>query len=333
MPTEAEITESFGVSRITVRRALHELRIAGVVVTARGRRTQVLRAVPEPAPPSGDALGGLRVVTVSVPWLANDNIQALMSGVEDELRGRGCTAVITSSDNDPGRERRQVLLAMQLGVAGLIVYPAQGSANALLFREVAAARLPMVYVGRHYADVTADRVVGDNVGGATAAVDFLLRRGHRRIAFINGREREVSAITERLQGYCAAHERHGLAVDFRLVQLDLLTREVLESEASERIADLWTEVGPTAALAVNVGAASTFRWHLRALRLDCEIAAFTALGRWNPRRGWWWLCRYRRRPWDGRRGPSWRGGSAATGRTGRCTASYRWNCVRPAPIR
>lgn len=282
LPTEAEITESFGVSRITVRRALHELRTAGVVSTARGRRTQVLRAAPAWVPASGEVLGGLRVVTVSVPWLANDNIQALMSGVEDELRGRGYTAVMTSSDNDSARERRQVLLARQLGVAGLIVYPAQGSANAPLFQEVAAVRVPMVYVGRHHAAVAADRVVADNVGGAAAAVDFLLRRGHRRIAFVNGREREVSAITERLQGYCEAHERSGLAVDFHLVQMDLLTRDVLESEANERIAALWAAGGPTAALAVNAGAASTFRRHLRALRLECEIAAFTGAGSIEP---------------------------------------------------
>jgi|GEM_PF-3037835 len=279
LPTEAEMSRSFGVSRITVRRALNELRAAGLVETARGRRTRVLRAIPEPAPAAApDSLQGLRVVHFTVPWLANENVLAMMRGVEGELRGRGCTAVMTCSDNDPERERRQALLSHRLGVAGLIVYPAQGWTNAEVFRHLAGRQLPLVYVGRYHPDVPADRVVADNVGGADAAVAFLLDRGHRRIAFVNGAEREVSAVADRLQGYCRAHERHGLAVDFRLVLMDLFAENPPQSAVSERIAALWGDGAPTAALAVNGPAAAALARHLRALGLPCEIAAFTGAG-------------------------------------------------------
>lgn len=277
LPTEAELTRTFGVSRITVRRALQELRTAGMVATARGRRTQVVSARPR-AESAPQALAGRRVVSFSVPWLANDNVLSLMRGVEEELRLRDCTAVITCADDDAERERRQILLAKEVGAAGLIVYPAQGMANAGTFGEIAAERLPLVYVGRHHPGVAADRVVADNLGGAAAAVDLLVRRGHSRIAFVNGREREVSAVAERLQGYCQAHERHGLAVDFRLVLMDLLGPTQRQSEISERLAALWAAAAPTAALAVNAAAAAALERHLRALNLGCELAAFTAPG-------------------------------------------------------
>ncbi len=274
LPTESELTDAFAVSRITVRRALQELRSAGVVETARGRRTRVIRSVPQRAA-SLDGVGDIRVVTLSVPWLASENILAMMRGAEEILRPAGWTAVVTCTDNDPEREERQARQARRIGVAGLIVYPAQGWANREVFRELSGPGLPLVYLGRYHPEVEADRVVVDNAGGAAAAVQHLLARGHRRIAFVNGEEREVSAVADRLRGYCAAHERAGIPVDFSLVLMDVFARDVPQSVSSERIGRLWDGDPPTAALVVNTPTAVTFRHHLRALGRRCELAAFS----------------------------------------------------------
>ena len=275
LPTESELTDAFAVSRITVRRALQELRNAGVVETARGRRTRVIRAAPQRAA-AVDGVAGIQVVTLSVPWLASENILAMMRGAEQILRPAGWTAVVTCTDNDPEREARQAGQARRIGVAGLIVYPAQGWANSGVFRGLAGRDLPLVYLGRYHPEVEADRVVVDNVGGAAAAVAHLLALGHRRIAFVNGQEREVSAVADRLRGYCAAHERAGIPVDFGLVLMDVFARDVPQSVSSERIARLWSGDPPTAALVVNTPAAEAFRRHLRALGRQCDLAAFSA---------------------------------------------------------
>ena len=49
MPTEQEVCEDFGVSRITARRALNELAKLGLVTRARGRGTRVVEHPPRPA--------------------------------------------------------------------------------------------------------------------------------------------------------------------------------------------------------------------------------------------------------------------------------------------
>ncbi len=275
LPTESELADAFAVSRITVRRALQELRNAGVVETSRGRRTRVVREAPRRAA-ALDGVAGIRVVTLSVPWLASENILAMMRGAEGILRPAGWTAVVTCTDNDPEREASQVCHAQRIGVAGLIVYPAQGWANRAVFGAMAGRRFPLVYVGRYHPEVGADRVVVDNVAAAQAAVAHLLERGHRRVAFINGEEREVSAVADRLRGYCAAHERAGLPVDFGRVLMDVFARDVPQSVSSERIARLWDGDPPTAALVVNTPSAVMFRHHLRALGLACDLAAFSA---------------------------------------------------------
>jgi len=270
LPSEEDLARQLGVSRITVRRALQELRAAGLVVTARGQRTQVVYRPRRPAATSGVA------VALSLPVLANDLDLAVMRGVQAELAPLGYTVLMTSADNDATREAEQLEFADRLGVRGVVLYPVAGVENAALVRELVGRRRPVVYVGRYHPTVEADRVVADNVHGAEQGVEFLFRRGHRRILFVNGREQEVSAVTERLQGYLRAHELLGLPVDFRLVQMDLLDVEAQESRLHQRLAALWSELRPTAALAVNGPTAIRFLRHVQALELDCEVVGFAS---------------------------------------------------------
>lgn len=83
--------------------------------------------------------------------------------------------------------------------------------------------MPFVLVGRHplwpvhYVDV-------DNVGGARAVTEHLIRSGRRRIATITGPRNMIAGI-DRFQGYCEALEAHGLPV---------LPELVVEGNFSER---------------------------------------------------------------------------------------------------
>lgn len=66
VPSEQDLTNEFGVSRITAKRALNELADAGLVVRERGRGTRVLQRPPSPA------------VTSSIEgWLENISLMGL----------------------------------------------------------------------------------------------------------------------------------------------------------------------------------------------------------------------------------------------------------------
>lgn len=66
VPSEQDLTNEFGVSRITARRALNELADAGLVVRERGRGTRVVKRPPAPA------------VTSSIDgWLENISLMGL----------------------------------------------------------------------------------------------------------------------------------------------------------------------------------------------------------------------------------------------------------------
>ncbi|MDX1932326.1 MAG: LacI family DNA-binding transcriptional regulator [Capsulimonadales bacterium] len=61
-----------------------------------------------------------------------------------------------------------------------------------------------------------DSVVSDGLEGGRRATEYLLRLGHRRIAF-SAPDRNVYSFEERLYGYLAAHFEAGIAVDPALV--------------------------------------------------------------------------------------------------------------------
>jgi LacI family transcriptional regulator len=104
---------------------------------------------------------------------------------------------------------------MARGVDGLIVATAVHD-DAYLLRERAAG-LALAFVDRPPHFIDADAVVSDNVGGARAAVEHLLAKGHRRIGFLGDRP-DMFTAAERFRGYREALANQGVAEDLELVR-------------------------------------------------------------------------------------------------------------------
>ncbi|MDI2129544.1 LacI family DNA-binding transcriptional regulator [Yinghuangia seranimata] len=139
---------------------------------------------------------------------------ALTRSIQDVAHQHGTVLFSASSAEDPVKERDLVLALCARRVDGLIVVPASGS-HTYLLPEIDAG-MACVFVDRPPDGIEADTVLVDNVGGARAAVEHLVRHGHRRIAFIGDRL-EIFTARERLRGYREALAETGIAFDPRLV--------------------------------------------------------------------------------------------------------------------
>ncbi len=71
---------------------------------------------------------------------------------------------------------------------------------------------PIVAVDPHIIDPKFPSVQGMNYQGATAAMEYLISLGHRRIAFICGRP-EIGSAIQRLQGYQDSLKKAGIQID------------------------------------------------------------------------------------------------------------------------
>jgi LacI family transcriptional regulator len=185
-----------------VRRAIEQLnyrRDANAATLRRlGRKTQTI---------------GLVLEDVSNPFSS-----ALHRGVEDAARGRGVLVFAGSCDEDPDRERELIGSFRERRVDGIIVVPASHD-HTYLFEERRAGTA-LVFVDRPARHLDADSVVCDNIGGATAAVQHLLERGHRRIGFL-GDLLSIWTAQERLRGYRQTLEAADISVDDDLICADL----------------------------------------------------------------------------------------------------------------
>lgn len=76
--------------------------------------------------------------------------------------------------------------------------------------------LPFILVGSYFPDVDINYVIGDNFQGGYIATKYLIQLGHRRIGYITGHFKIISAY-DRFLGYKKALLDHGLQYDENLV--------------------------------------------------------------------------------------------------------------------
>ncbi|MDT3441165.1 MULTISPECIES: LacI family DNA-binding transcriptional regulator [unclassified Pseudofrankia] len=174
---------------------------------------------------------GVRTQTIGVLLhdLRNEYAAELLRVIDDHARPLGVAVLASSLDDHEDREQVLVHDMVTRRVDGLVLMPASPDQSYLL-PEVRAG-LPVVAVDRPTAGLAVDTVVVDNRDGAHRATEYLLGRGHVRVACLTDRGRLWTA-RERLRGYLEAITEAGLPVDERIVVKDLVTAD--EATAATR---------------------------------------------------------------------------------------------------
>ncbi|MFN3169559.1 MAG: LacI family DNA-binding transcriptional regulator [Hyphomicrobiales bacterium] len=169
---------------------------------------------------------GLVVPDIAVPWAAH-----LARAMQQALSDNGYHMLFASSGDDPEREFREIALMLAHKVAGLIIAPTslgEGYAD----RFVKTVRGPVVLVDRVLPDTDFDTVTDDNLYGAQLVTRYLLRLGHRQIAFLAGRP-TISASYERYDAFRLVLCDEGIALREELMQNSVFKREQAYSAAQQ----------------------------------------------------------------------------------------------------
>jgi len=231
IPSERVLASALGLSRPTVARAVAELVSDGLLMREERSGTFV-----------GDRGGarrqsGVRSIGVVMPWLTQDAQGQVTARVEhDKVKVpfwresmhleilQGAVSVLNEHNcrllvlpNNTVKEEAEVLDRIpKERLDGVLVIPIDCEANEALFAGAADDGLPIVFVDRYCRGVESDRVTSDNFDGARMATQYLIEKGHRRIAFFT----DFSAMTssqDRLAGYRAALEEARIPYDESIV--------------------------------------------------------------------------------------------------------------------
>lgn len=271
-PTMTDVAAAAGVSLKTVSRVVNaergvtpetEARVREAIEQLGFRRNYVAHALRR-----GQRFRTLGLVIEDV---GNPFYSAIARGVEEVMRERGALLITSSSDEDPLRERELSLLFCERRVDGLLIVPAADDHRYLL--PEMRVGLHVVFIDRPPGNIEADAVLLDNAGGAHAAVEYLLGRGHRRIGMI-GNEMTIFTARERWRGFCDALDAAGHEVDDAIVRVGIHDTETAERVAHELLS---LSDPPTALFAGNNRVSIGVLRALAAHGADVEVVGFDDL--------------------------------------------------------
>jgi DNA-binding LacI/PurR family transcriptional regulator len=159
--------------------------------------------------------GRTGVIGLALPELSLSYFAELADSVIRAAELRGVTVLIEQTGGDREREldvltspRRQLTDGLLFSALGL------GQDDARLLE----VPYPVVLLGERIFDGPTDHVTMRNVEAARAATEFLLERGHRRIAVVGAHEGEViGSAGLRLAGYREALDGAGVEFDPALI--------------------------------------------------------------------------------------------------------------------
>ncbi len=207
LKTELEMAAEFGVSAITIRRALADLVSAGQVVRRRGAGTFVVPTGThreEKPDRRQDVAMLLTQESYSVSSLAR-----IMAGAQKTLTKHGSTMLIDWNSRNPRVSADSIRRMLDRGTDGFLIYPYDPAQNREEFRLIREAGKPYVLLDRRDAMMPSLYVGSNNFDGGMIAANALLERGHEKICFL-AHLFFLSSEQERYAGFCAALRAAGV---------------------------------------------------------------------------------------------------------------------------
>jgi len=169
-------------------------------------------------------------------------------GIELAAEGADITLFLCNSNNSPGREASHLAHLLQQRVQGILLTPLDPDSKSI--DAVASRGVPLVLVDRKRNDEKFCSVAVDDELGGRLAIEHLVDRGHRRVAFVGGPE-TLGQVRDRLFGARRAWAEAGLpAEDLTAMPIPALTVDEGRG-AGERLAGIRASRRPTAAFCAN----------------------------------------------------------------------------------
>lgn len=181
------------ISKSTIERVNQSIELLGY---SRNRQASMLRG------------GESGVIGMIVHNLADPFYAELTSGVTQTLELHDKVLILMQSHRDGSNLDKCFTNLCEQGVDGIILVGVKHHV-ATLEKRAKELNIPLVYAAKSSSLENIDVIRPDNISAAKLATEFLVKRGHKRIAYIGGKSDSLMR-AERLGGFCATLIQYGL---------------------------------------------------------------------------------------------------------------------------
>ncbi|MBV9267227.1 MAG: LacI family DNA-binding transcriptional regulator [Acidobacteriaceae bacterium] len=209
-----DIARIAGVSHSTVSRALRGSELIPPHTRERIQRIAAEQGYSASAIARSLVTQRTNAIGIVVTSIADPFNGEVVDGLEQTANAAGYSVVLATSQADPKREISIVQTLRERRVDGIII--ASSRVGALYAEDLAPLEVPIVLLNNQHAGGFGNSIGIDNVDGAEQATEYLLKLGHRKIAYIRDRS-GMQSDEERCQGYQNALRRHGVRIRKQLI--------------------------------------------------------------------------------------------------------------------
>jgi DNA-binding LacI/PurR family transcriptional regulator/uncharacterized protein YeaC (DUF1315 family) len=211
LPSEKELAQMYGVSRITSKRALEMLANEGRISRMPGRGSFVLEQKEEPEEETVQnreagmlqpkPAGREKTIGVIFDSFDQDFGMSLLKSIEQECSRRNLCMLLKCTYGSIEAENQAIKNAVEVGVRGLILMSAQNETYNTEILKLALEKFPMVLVDRTMQGILIPCVKTDNYMAAKEMTRLLVERGHRNLCFVTHSSINTPTIRERYEGF------------------------------------------------------------------------------------------------------------------------------------
>jgi LacI family transcriptional regulator len=225
-PTQADVAALAGVSRATVSYVLNNSTWISVTDETRQRIFEAVDQLGYIPDRSAQSLRTGRTFTIAsiIPDITNPYYPILERKIQDVAKQYGYIHITYNTDGIREEELRCLQSVQQNGIEavfGSFFHIQVEELRPLIEKNIAVVSL--VASREEIPDFPLDMLYLDNAAAACGAVEYLITRGHRRIALIGGSD--VAIGRKREEGYIRALAKSGIPADETIVRHGNFTEE------------------------------------------------------------------------------------------------------------
>lgn len=225
LPKEIELTKIYGVSRITVARALKDLAESNLIYRVKKSGTFVNGKLNHSTP---------LIIPTILPFEGDFN--DIMTGIQNTALTYNVFTPFYNTRNNAERERSFLKELLSSSLDGLIVYPCMSFHNLDLYAAILTKKIPIVCIDRPIEGIETPLVTSTNADSMCGIVDKLAAKGHKRIGFFSISEQMAYTETERFRGFCRGLVKNGLPLrkEYLFNTYDLHKKELSSTPSQQR---------------------------------------------------------------------------------------------------